>query len=229
MITNWNLRGFHFLWRVGDERIFSYSLKFFKIIFIPPKNFFSSFLKNTRSSLALPIFFHFNLSHSFLFNCDPTSAFTGVYLGKSLVCLINILKKKLNTSFQVTYLPRTYIFSSTSTLWPLLIFSHSLLFQYEEFYSKEIEDCWAALCERWESNVSRIIDYLIVMAGLCGTPVLMHVSGGWANYFLCYLPLMVLFCLCLFFTLLFLFFNFCIVIRLLPRWIRLLPRWSACI
>jgi len=51
-----------------------------------------------------------------------------------------------------------------------------LTVKYEEFYSKEIEECWSALCSRWERNVSRVLDYLIVMAGLCGTPVLMHVS-----------------------------------------------------
>lgn len=51
-----------------------------------------------------------------------------------------------------------------------------LTVKYEEFYSKEIEECWSALCSRWEQNVSRVLDYLIVMAGLCGTPVLMHVS-----------------------------------------------------
>lgn len=48
--------------------------------------------------------------------------------------------------------------------------------KYEEFYSKEIEECWAALCARWEQNVTRVLDYLIVMAGVCGTPVLIHVS-----------------------------------------------------
>ena len=47
--------------------------------------------------------------------------------------------------------------------------------KYEEYYSKEIEECWAALCARWEQNVTRVLDYLIVMAGVCGTPVLIHV------------------------------------------------------
>ncbi|XP_057312815.1 protein furry homolog-like [Hydractinia symbiolongicarpus] len=46
--------------------------------------------------------------------------------------------------------------------------------KYEEYYSKEIEECWSALCSRWERNVSHILDYLIVMAGLCGTTVLIH-------------------------------------------------------
>ncbi|XP_047125679.1 protein furry homolog-like isoform X1 [Hydra vulgaris] len=49
-----------------------------------------------------------------------------------------------------------------------------LTVKYEELYSKEIEKCWSSLCIHWENNIARIIDYLIIMAGLCGTSVLIH-------------------------------------------------------
>eukprot|EP00794_Sanderia_malayensis_P007422 gene7422-8242_t len=46
--------------------------------------------------------------------------------------------------------------------------------KFDEYFSKELEAAWAALCGLRETNVQLIIEYLIIMAGLCGSPVLSH-------------------------------------------------------
>ena len=52
-----------------------------------------------------------------------------------------------------------------------------IFLQYDEYFSKEIEAAWAALCGVRETNVQLIIEYLILMAGICGSPALPHVRS----------------------------------------------------
>ncbi|XP_065059033.1 protein furry homolog-like isoform X2 [Rhopilema esculentum] len=46
--------------------------------------------------------------------------------------------------------------------------------KYDEYFSKEIEALWSSLCATREANVHLVIEYLIVMASLCGAPALPH-------------------------------------------------------
>ena len=61
----------------------------------------------------------------------------------------------------------------------LLLFTQCLLcFQYDEQFSKEIEEAWGSLCgSQWVNNVHEILAYLIALAGVIGSSeVLVHVS-----------------------------------------------------
>ena len=50
--------------------------------------------------------------------------------------------------------------------------------QYDEQFSKEIEEAWGNLCGgRWVNNLHEILAYLIALAGVIGSSeVLVHVS-----------------------------------------------------
>lgn len=61
----------------------------------------------------------------------------------------------------------------------LMLFTpYVLCFQYDEQFSKEIEEVWGSLCgSRWVNNVHEILAYLIALAGVIGSSeVLVHVS-----------------------------------------------------
>ena len=61
----------------------------------------------------------------------------------------------------------------------LLLFTQCVLcFQYDEQFSKEIEEAWGSLCgSQWVNNVHEILAYLIALAGVIGSSeVLVHVS-----------------------------------------------------
>lgn len=52
----------------------------------------------------------------------------------------------------------------------------NLFQQYDEIFSKEIEEAWGSLCSRWENNIHEILGYLIALAGIIGSSeVLIHV------------------------------------------------------
>ena len=54
----------------------------------------------------------------------------------------------------------------------------ALFLQYDEQFSKEIEEAWGSLCSsRWVNNIHEIMAYLIALAGVIGnSEVLVHVS-----------------------------------------------------
>lgn len=62
--------------------------------------------------------------------------------------------------------------------------------QYDEQFSKEIEEAWGSLCgSRWVNNLHEILAYLIALAGVIGSSeVLVHVSQTFVFDF-CYQPL----------------------------------------
>ena len=58
-----------------------------------------------------------------------------------------------------------------------LLIQSCFVFQYDEQFSKEIEEAWGSLCSRWVNNIHEILGYLIAMAGVIGnSEVLVHVS-----------------------------------------------------
>ena len=59
-----------------------------------------------------------------------------------------------------------------------LLTSCAFFLQYDEQFSKEIEEAWGSLCRsRWVNNIHEIMAYLIALAGVIGnSEVLVHVS-----------------------------------------------------
>ena len=59
-----------------------------------------------------------------------------------------------------------------------LIIKDLSYFQYDEQFSKEIEEAWGSLCSRWANNIREILGYLIALAGIIGSSeVLVHVRA----------------------------------------------------